>query len=151
MPRQKILDMSVDWLQVLDPEGNADKDLEPDLDKETLEKFYRTMMTTRMYDDKALKLQRQGRMLTYGSSLGQEATAVGSAFALRPDDWFFPAFREHGVQIARGIPMKLLYIYWMGSEDANLNLPPKNFPVAIPVATQMLHAVGAAWAAKIQK
>ncbi|MCZ7397671.1 MAG: thiamine pyrophosphate-dependent dehydrogenase E1 component subunit alpha, partial [Candidatus Methanoperedens sp.] len=67
------------------------------------------------------------------------------------DDWFFPAFREHGVQIARGIPMKLLYMYWMGSEDANLMLPPKNFTVSIPVSTQVLHAVGAAWAAKIQK
>ncbi len=151
MPRQKILDMSVDWLSILDPEGNVDTNLEPDLDKETLKKFYRTMILTRMFDDKAVKLQRQGRMLTYGSSLGQEATAVGSAFAMKQEDWFFPAFREHGVQIARGIPLKLLYIYWMGSEDANLNLPQKNFTVAIPVSTQVLHAVGAAWAAKIQK
>lgn len=151
MPRQKIQDFSVDWLSILDQEGNADKDLEPNLDKETLGKFYRTMVLTRLYDDKALKLQRQGRMLTYGSSLGQEATAIGSAFAMKPDDWFFPAFREHGVQIARGIPMKLLYIYWMGSEDANLTLPPGNFTVAIPVSTQVLHAVGAAWAAKIKK
>ena len=143
--------MSVDWLSILDAEGNADESLEPKLDTETLEKFYRTMVLTRMYDDKALKLQRQGRMLTFGSSLGQEATAVGSAFAMKPDDWFFPAFREHGVQIARGIPLSLLYIYWMGSEDANLKLPPKNFPVAIPVSTQILHAVGAAWAAKLKK
>ncbi len=151
MPRQKIVDLSVEWLQILDPEGNVDTSLEPDIDKGTLERFYRMMVLTRMFDDKALKLQRQGRMLTYGSSLGQEATAVGSALALKPEDWFFPAFREHGVQIARGIPLKLLYIYWMGSEDANLDLPPRNFTVAIPVATQILHAVGAAWAAKIQK
>ena len=143
--------MSVDWLSILDAEGNVDESLEPKLDAETLEKFYRTMVLTRMYDDKALKLQRQGRMLTFGSSLGQEATAIGSAFAMKPDDWFFPAFREHGVQIARGIPLSLLYIYWMGSEDANLKLPPKNFPVAIPVSTQILHAVGAAWAAKLKK
>jgi len=145
------MDFSVDWLSILDQEGNVDENLEPNLDKETLEKFYRTMVLTRLYDAKALKLQRQGRMLTYGSSLGQEATAIGSAFAMKPDDWFFPAFREHGVQIARGIPMKVLYIYWMGSEDANLTLPPRNFTVAIPVSTQVLHAVGAAWAAKIQK
>ena len=151
MPRQKILDMSVDWLSVLDPKGNVDKSLEPALDNEMLEKFYRTMMLTRLFDDKAIKLQRQGRMLTYGSSLGQEATAIGSAFAMKTDDWFFPAFREHGVQIARGIPMKLMYIYWMGSEDANLTMPQKNFTVAIPVSTQILHAVGAAWAAKILK
>lgn len=143
--------MSVDWLQVLDPEGNVDNSLEPALDNETLEKFYKTMVLTRLFDEKALKLQRQGRMLTFGSCLGQEASQIGSAFAMKPDDWFFPAFREHGVQIARGIPMKLLYIYWMGSEDANLTLPPKNFMVAIPVSTQVLHAVGAAWAAKIQK
>src|SRR5659263_9901 len=143
--------MSVDWLSILDAQSNVDESLEPKLDKGTLEKFYRTMVLTRMFDDKALKLQRQGRMLTYGSSLGQEATAVGSAFTMKPDDWFFPAFREHGVQIARGIPLSLLYIYWMGSEDANLTLPPKNFTVAIPVATQMLHAVGAAWAAKLKK
>jgi len=140
----------VDWLAILDPEGNVDKSMEPDLDNEMLEKFYRTMVLTRLYDDKALKLQRQGRMLTYGACLGQEASQIGSAFAMNPDDWFFPAFREHGVQISRGIPLKLLYIYWMGSEDANMNLPPKNFTISIPVATQVLHAVGAAWAAKIR-
>ncbi|VVB97324.1 1-deoxy-D-xylulose-5-phosphate synthase [uncultured archaeon] len=143
--------MSVDWLQVLDAEGNVDKSLEPALDNKTLEKFYRTMVLTRLFDDKALKLQRQGRMLTFGSCLGHEGCQIGSAFALEPDDWFFPYFREHGVQIARGIPMKFIYIYWMGSEDANMNLPPKNFTVAIPVATQIPHAVGAAWAAKIRK
>ncbi len=143
--------MSVDWLQILDPEGNVDKSLEPDIDNETLEKFYRTMLLTRLFDEKALKLQRQGRMLTYGSCLGHEGCQIGSAYALEPEDWFFPYFREHGVQIARGIPMKFIYIYWMGSEDANMNLPPKNFTVAIPVATQIPHAVGAAWAAKIKK
>jgi len=143
--------MSVDWLGILDPEGNVDKSLEPALDNEVLEKFYRAMVLTRLFDDKAMKLQRQGRMLTYGSCLGQEASQIGSAFAMKPDDWFFPAFREHGVQISRGIPMKLLYIYWMGSEDANMTLPPGNFTVAIPVSTQILHAVGAAWAAKLRK
>lgn len=128
-----------------------DKSLDPALDNETLEKFYRTMVLTRLFDDKALKLQRQGRMLTFGSCLGHEGCQIGSAFALEPEDWFFPYFREHGVQIARGIPMKFIYMYWMGSEDANMNLPPKNFTVAIPVATQIPHAVGAAWAAKIKK
>ncbi len=143
--------MSVDWLQILDPEGNVDKNLEPHIDNEMLEKFYRTMVLTRLFDDKALKLQRQGRMLTYGSCLGHEACQIGSAFALAPDDWFFPYFRQHGVQIARGIPMKTIYLYWMGSEDANMGLPPKNFTVSIPVGTQIPHAVGAAWAAKIKK
>lgn len=151
MPRQKVLNLSVEWLSILDSDGNVDASLEPVLDNSTLEKFYRTMVLTRLYDEKALKLQRQGRMLTYGSCLGQEASQIGSAYAMRPEDWFFPAFREHGVQIARGIPMKSLYTYWMGSEDANMTLPSKNFSVAIPVATQVLHAVGAAWAAKLQK
>lgn len=151
MPRQKILDLSVDWLAILDQEGNVDENLEPKLDNGTLEKFYRTMVLTRMFDDKALKLQRQGRMLTYASCLGQEASQIGSAFALEQEDWFFPSFREHGVSISRGIPLSLLYTYWMGSEDANLNLPPKNFTVSIPVSTHVPHAVGAAWAAKIKK
>lgn len=151
MPRQKILDLSVDWLQILDPEGNVDESLEPKLDKETLEKFYSTMVLTRIYDEKALKLQRQGRMLTYGPCLGQEASQIGSAFALSKEDWFFPSFREHGVFIARGLPLKFLYMYWMGSEDANMMLTPKNFTVSIPVSTHVPHAVGAAWAAKIRK
>ncbi len=151
MPRQRILDMSVDWLSILDSEGNVDKSLEPALDNEKLLKFYRTMMLTRMFDDKALKLQRQGRMLTFGSCLGHEGCQIGSAFAMNPDDWFFPYFRQHGVQIARGIPLKDIYTYWMGSEDGNMNIPPKNFTVNIPVSTQIPHAVGAAWAVKIQK
>ncbi len=151
MPRQKIVELSVDWLQILDPEGNVDETLEPKLDKEMLEKFYRTMVLTRIVDDKALKLQRQGRSLTYGSCLGQEASQIGSAFALSNEDWFVPSFREHGVYIARGTPLKLLYINLMGSEDWSMGLTKGNLTVSIPVATQILHAVGAAWAAKIKK
>jgi len=61
VPRQKILEMSVDLLSVLDPEGNVDESLEPALDNEMLEKFYRTMMLTRLFDDKAIKLSASGQ------------------------------------------------------------------------------------------
>lgn len=141
----------MEWLQILDQDGIVDKELEPDLKDKELKELYKMMLMARMFDDKALKLQRQGRMLTYASLRGQEASEIGSAYPLNPEDWVFPSFREHGVLIARGIPMKLLYIYWIGSEDANLELKKGMFTVSIPVGSHLSHAVGFAWGAKLKK
>jgi pyruvate dehydrogenase E1 component alpha subunit len=99
----------------------------------------------------ALKLQREGRIGTYPSSRGQEATQVASAYALEEPDWLFPAFREAGAYITRGWPLEMQYQYWAGDErGSRLSENSRIFTISIPVGTQIPHAVGFAWAAKLR-
>jgi pyruvate dehydrogenase E1 component alpha subunit len=149
MPKTLIETFSVEWLQILDENGNCDAELRPSLDNEQIKKLYEWMVLARTFDEKAFKLQREGRLGTYASILGQEAAQIGSAYALRPTDWMFPAFREPGASFVRGLPMRMIFQYWAGDErgsqiPAGLN----DFPITIPVATQIPIAVGVALAAK---
>ena len=114
--------------------------------------MYEFMILTRAFDDKALKLQRQGRIGTYAPMRGQEACQIGSAFALEKDDWVFPAFRENGVFMIRGVSAEMLFRYWAGDERG-MQIPQKvnMFPVSITVGAHLPHAVGAAMAFKYQK
>jgi pyruvate dehydrogenase E1 component alpha subunit len=151
MPKQVIETFSVEWLQILDEDGNCDEELRPSLDNEQVKKLYESMVLARTFDDKAFKLQREGRLGTYASILGQEAAQVGSAYALRPTDWMFPAFREPGASFVRGLPMRMIFQYWAGDERGS-QIPEglNDFPITIPVATQIPIAVGVALAAKFK-
>jgi pyruvate dehydrogenase E1 component alpha subunit len=139
-------------LRVLDEKGRAAPDLDPGLPDDTLRTLYELMVRTRAADAKALKLQRQGRMGTYAPSLGQEAAQVGLAAAMSRDDWFFPYFRDLGLFLALGYPLADYYHFWMGNE-AGMRTPDglNIFPIAIPVGSQLPHAVGAGIAAKHRK
>ncbi len=137
--------------QVLNEKGSiVNKKWMPTLPATQLLNMHRMMVLTRIADDKALKLQRSGRMGTFAQVLGQEAQ-VGVGFAMKQTDWLFPSFRETGVMLSLGMPLENFYLLFMGSELGN-KMPPtvNSFPVAVPVGTQTLHAVGAAWAAKIK-
>ncbi len=141
----------VRYLQVLDENGKCDAKLMPKISSKQMVGLYELMVIARRFDEKALSLQRQGRIGTYASVLGQEAAQVGAAFALRDSDWVFPTYRESALLIARKQPMSRLLQYFGGDERGGI--PPKgvnNFPISIPVGTQGLHAVGAAMAATIQ-
>ena len=109
---------------------------------------YRTMILARAADEWALSLNRQGRMPTYALNEGQEANSVGALIALRPDDWFVPAFRELGGMLMRGMTLAQYYLYWYGNEEGSrLNVETFHMlPIAVPVGSQMVHAVGLAWA-----
>ncbi len=121
----------------------------PELDDETLVEMYRTMRLARHFDSRAVSLQRQGRMGTYPPLSGQEGAQVGSAMALETDDWLVPSYREHAASYIRGVKLSQTLQYWMGDERGN-SVPGANiFPVAVPIATQVLHATGAAWASKL--
>jgi pyruvate dehydrogenase E1 component alpha subunit len=139
-----------DRVQVLDEDGAVVEGATvPDLDAETLVEMYRTMRLARHFDGRAVSLQRQGRMGTYPPLSGQEAAQVGSAMALEEDDWLVPSYREHAANYVRGVDLERTLQYWMGDERGN-NLSDVNvFPVAVPIATQVLHATGAAWAADL--
>ena len=122
------------------------------LAKKQIKEMYEYMILTRVFDDKALKLQRQGRLGTYAPTRGQEASQIGSAFAIQDEDMVFPAFRENGVFLVRRMPMELLFQFW-GGDERGMNIP-KNvnmFPIAITVGAQLLHAVGYSIAMKYKK
>jgi len=137
-----------DQVRVLDEDGSVVGDV-PDVDDETLVSMYREMKLARHFDTRAVSLQRQGRMGTYPPLSGQEGAQVASAHALDEEDWLFPSYREHAALHTRGFPLDRILLYWMGTERGNEAPPGVNtFPVAVPIATQTLHAVGASWASK---
>lgn len=109
------------------------------------------MVLTRTFDEKAVALQRTGRLGTYASSLGQEAVAVGVASAMRPEDVFLPSFREQGAQIWRGVSLKEALLYWGGDERGSaFEAQKEDFPVCVPVGTQFPHAAGVATAFQLR-
>jgi pyruvate dehydrogenase E1 component alpha subunit len=151
MPREQVYQAVTERLSILDPEGRVDDELMPELELAQIQNAYRSMAKMRAFDDKALKLQRQGRMGTWPPIKGQEAIQVGVAMAMADDDWLVPAFREHGLQLMRGIPGHLLYAYWNGDERGSCY--PEGvrcMPVAVPVGSQWQHGAGIGLALKLK-
>ena len=140
-----------DQVQVLDESGRVREGATvPDIDDDSLIEMYREMRLARHFDGRAVSLQRQGRMGTYPPLSGQEAAQVASATALDDADWMFPSYREHAASHVRGVGLDRTLRYWMGDERGNDTGEQNVFPVAVPIATQVLHATGAAWAAKLR-
>ena len=138
--------------QYIAPEGDVVADL-PKVanDTELLTTLYRQMVLTRTFDQKAIALQRTGRLGTYASVLGQEAIGTGVASAMREDDILLPSFREHGAQLQRGVTIRELLLYWGGDErGSDFSGPRHDFPVCIPVGSHFPHAAGAALAMKLR-
>jgi pyruvate dehydrogenase E1 component subunit alpha len=152
MPEETIESCNITHLSILNERGEADEALMPSLSEKQVKKMHALLLLCRTFDHTALNLQREGRIGTYASMLGQEASQVGSAFALEKSDWAFPSFREMGVYITLGYPPYMLFQYWSGDERGlktpdDLNI----FPVSIPVGTHIPHASGLAMAAKYRK
>jgi pyruvate dehydrogenase E1 component alpha subunit len=141
-----------DRVQVLDEDGNVVEGADvPDISDEEMVDMYREMKLARRFDERAVSLQRQGRMGTYPPLSGQEGAQIGSAHALADDDWMFPSYREHGAGVVRGLSLKRTLLYWMGHEQGNAVPDDANiFTVAVPIATQIPHATGASWASKLK-
>jgi pyruvate dehydrogenase E1 component alpha subunit len=140
-------------VQVLDEDGHVRADAEvPALPDETLVEMYREMKLARHFDQRAVSLQRQGRMGTYPPLSGQEGAQVGSVHALDDGDWAFPSYREHATGYVMGWPLSHILLYWMGHEEGQVAPEGVNmFTPAVPIATQVPHATGAAWASKLQE
>ncbi|GIO26701.1 pyruvate dehydrogenase (acetyl-transferring) E1 component subunit alpha [Ornithinibacillus bavariensis] len=136
--------------QIIDEQGNlVDMQDRDRIHKELVENGYYHMYRIRTFDKKAKSLQRQGRIGTYPPFEGQEAAQVASALALDSDDWMFPTYRDHGAMLTFGADMVRTFLYWNGRVEGCV--PPEGkriFPAAVPIATQILHAVGASWAEK---
>ncbi len=149
MPELNIASFNVKRLEVLDEEGNADESLMPPFGDGDIRRIHELMVLSRTFDERALSLQREGRIGTYPSILGQEAAQVGSAYALENTDWIFPSFRETGMYLTLGYPAHLLFQYWAGDERGLVAPEGLNIlPVSVSVGTHIPHAAGAAMAAR---
>ncbi len=138
---------------IMDAEGNIiNKKYMPKLTKTQILDAYKTMVLSRVQDERMLQWQRQGRMLTFPPSLGQEGIQIGVALALRKQDWLAPAFRSNTTWLAKGWPMSDIMLFWNGNEMGS-HMPEgvRILPVNVPIATQFSHAVGLSYAAKIKK
>lgn len=142
-----------DKFKILDETGHLREDAEvpTELSDGDLVEMYRYMRLGRHFDEKAVSLQRQGRMGTYALLSGHEGSQVGSAFAMDEEDWLLPSYREHIASVVHGLPLVKTLLYWMGYEEGNKIPEDVNiFPVAVSIATQVPHATGAAWASQLK-
>ncbi|MFP5306939.1 MAG: thiamine pyrophosphate-dependent enzyme, partial [Gammaproteobacteria bacterium] len=101
-PEPALRDYAGGLIRVLDDAHHAVGDWDPRLDAETLRQGLRVMMLTRAFDDRMLRIQRQGKTSFYIKSTGEEAVAAAQAYALDPADMLFPSYRQQGLLIARG-------------------------------------------------
>lgn len=142
-----------EMFQILDKDGKVvNKEFEPNIDKETLLKMYRVMSLARIADIKALQYQRQGRMLTFAPVMGQEASQVGPMAVSKQADFLVPAFREMAAMLYKGVTLEQAYLYWYGNEYGSKFHEGVNvMPVNVPIGSQINHAAGVAYAAKLKK
>ncbi|MEX0698850.1 MAG: pyruvate dehydrogenase (acetyl-transferring) E1 component subunit alpha [Acidimicrobiia bacterium] len=137
-------------LRIIDAHGHLVGE-DPGLDPELYQQMYQKMVLARALDRRMLALQRQGRLGTYAMLEGQEAVQIGSALALKPDDFVFPSYREHAVQVTRGLPIEVLLAYWKGLPNAGWDLDKyRTGMVTVPIATQLPHAVGYSYVTKLR-
>lgn len=153
MPRKEIdIADRIEHISILDENGDPDKALEPDIPEELLLRLYRTMYLARQFDERLLSLQRQGRIGTFPPISGQEAAHLGSTATLQSSDWFIPAFRETAAEIWRGRSLESIILYNAGfNEGVDLPQGSNDLPISIPVGSQIIHAVGLAWAARYRQ
>lgn len=156
---------SEDLLSVLQPKSAKGKgtkvQLPKGLDQAKVQRMYRLMVQTRQLDDRAMKLQRQGRIGFYVPSIGQEACAVGSAFALSDKDWCYPSYREPGAALAVGVSIQaMIHQLYGNAEDVTKGrqMPvhyafrkQRYVSVSSPIGTQIVQAVGTSMAQRLCK
>lgn len=151
-PGQKtVAEFKVHYTQFISPDGKLIRELPASFNTEQLILLYSAMVRTRAFDTKAIALQRTGKLGTYPSTLGQEAFGVGIGAGMQASDVLCPYYRECGAQFWRGVRMVEILLYWGGDERGSDFLNQRSdFPICVPIASQTLHAVGAATAFKLR-
>ena len=161
LPVSPIQEQSgTDVLRVLLEDGTLDPATDPQLSNDDVLSLYRAMVRTRRIDERLVSLQRQGRIGFHIGSLGEEASIIGAAFALRAQDYIFPAYREFGAALLRGFPLQSYIDNMFGNANdaAKGRQMPDHYTcaaarfgsVSSPIGTQMTHSVGFAWGAKLR-
>lgn len=145
-------DLNVEMQQILSEDGTVrDENNIPDLSDEELKDMYRWMLKLRVFDGRAINLNRQGRLGFYAPLGGQEACQVASMAALKKTDWLFPSYRDMGAAMYHGLPLQQVFLYSRGQVGGGITDDIHMFPPQIIIAGHLLHATGAAWTAKYRK
>ena len=141
----------VPTVRLVDHEGAVVGDVGVGLADDDLRELLRLMIRCRRLDRECWALQRQGELTVYPPFEGQEAAQVGSAFALGGEDFVFPSFRELAAAIVRGVDVVEYLQYHRGTWHGGPYDPiaSRFAPICVPVATQIVHAVGWAMGAKL--
>ena len=151
-----IRDLAFGLVRVLDDNHKAVGSWNPNLQPSVLKEGLRHMTLLRIFDDRMLTMQRQGKLSFYMKSLGEEAVAIAQGMALRPDDILFPSYRQPGAQFVRGRDMVSMICHCIGNTEDNIR--GRQMPVhyswkegyfisiSSPVGTQFSQAVGVAMA-----
>ena len=155
-PTELAAQFEVRCTRILDADGRLRAPLpEPFADASALTSVYEEMLALRLFDAKAVALQRTGRLGTYPSCLGQEATAVAIGRTMAREDVLLGTYRETGTMLARGVLMSEIFLYWSGDERGSAysgpDAPKQDFPICVPIATHAPHAVGVAYAMKLKR
>lgn len=135
--------------QILNPEGQVVGEL-PDLPADRLLGFYRWMVLGRLFSERMVTLQRQGRLGTFGPLNGQEAASVGLAAPLQAEDWLAGSYREVISYMIKGVPALVTMELFRGHVGPEFPRETRCLPIQIVLAAQMLHAVGIAMGIKYE-
>ena len=138
---------------ILQPDGTLVKGAKPSMDEEFLLEALRWMLLSRVYDEKVIGLQRQGKFGVYSPGLGQEASIIGSAMALDPErDWIVPQYRELMAYVHHGYPLEKISATYMGKTTEATRIPDgvNVLPTQVALAAQMPQATGLAWGLRLQ-
>jgi len=152
--------LSRDLVRVLDDDHAAKGPWNPKLDAAKLREAMRLMVLVRQYDDRMLRMQRQGKITFYMQSLGEEAVSIGAGMALRPTDMLFPAYRNQGLYILRETGLVEMMSHCLSNTHDFCrgrqmpvfyqNAKNRVFTISGNLATQYPQAVGWAMAAAIK-
>lgn len=137
---------AVEPLLVLGPDGKiVNKEMMPELSDDQLKELMRRMVITRTVDQRAVSLQRQGRLGFYAPVSGQEASMIGSQFALEKEDFILPGYRDMPQIMWHGLPLYQTFLYSRGHqhggqipEDVNVLMP------QIIIGAQIVQSTGVA-------
>jgi len=148
-----VAKFDIQYTQILNENAELTQDLPEFAEQpDNLIEIYKAMVLTRVFDKKAVALQRTGKLGTYPSSLGQEAISVAVGRLMQPHDVLAPYYREYGAQFIRGVTMKEILLYWGGDERGmDFQGPREDLPICVPIASQGPISVGIAYAMKVRK
>jgi pyruvate dehydrogenase E1 component alpha subunit len=150
-----IVNFQIKFYNCLDENGNLNSESNIDNNQilfKDLLKLYTAMVQTRLFDAKAINLQRTGKLGTYPSCLWHEAIGVAIGSSMHQEDIFCPYYRDLGTMLWRGVLMEEILAYWGGYQSGNnFSHTVHDFPFCVPIASQTLHAVGAAFAVKYRQ
>ncbi|MBP2249864.1 pyruvate dehydrogenase E1 component alpha subunit [Halarchaeum solikamskense] len=142
-------DLRVPTHQLVTPDGAYDESSIPDLDDEAFRDLYRWMVSDRVFNRRMVKIQRRGELGTFGTTRGQEASIVGSAYTIAPDDWMYLG-RAWTAMFMRGVPMRDMILFWRGIEESQQSFAEHNSQIAIAVGAHLPLATGTAWGMDIR-